>query len=128
MRFTHINMRFNMHKSMVSISENPSLLERNVRNLMDLFMSKSNRFEDDNEDLVIDNQKCESAAAALSVGAFESMEQDHYNNWRKSVLDAKKKLLTAPIKRKNLLLFHEKKAKRKATIITMKMQHYKDYS
>ena len=30
-------------------------------------MSKGNRFEEDNEDLVIDNQKCESAVA-LSVG------------------------------------------------------------
>jgi len=26
----YINMRFNIHKSMVSVSENPSLLERNV--------------------------------------------------------------------------------------------------
>ena len=71
-------MRFNIHKSMVSVSENPSLLERNVRDLMEVFMSKDNRFEEDNEDLVIDNQKCESAAAALSVGLdeFQYMGQD----------------------------------------------------
>ena len=42
-------------------------------------MKVFNRFEDDNEDLVIDTQKCEYAAA-LSVGEFESMGQDQYNN------------------------------------------------
>ena len=61
-------------------------------------MSKSNRFEEDNKDLVIDNQKFESAADALSVVEFESIGQDQCNSWRKSVLDAKKRLLTALIK------------------------------
>ena len=60
---------------------------------MKVFMSKGNRFE---EDLVIDTQKCESAAAALSVGEFESIGQNHYNNWKKSVLDAKKNFSQHP--------------------------------
>jgi len=61
-------MRFNMHKaSMVSVLENPSLLERKAcRDLMEVFMRKVNRFEEGREDLVtLDNKVCESVAAAL---------------------------------------------------------------
>ena len=49
--------------------ENPPLLERNLRDLMEVFMSKGNSFEEDNQYLVtLDNQVRESAAAALSLG------------------------------------------------------------
>ena len=70
---------------------------------MKVFTSKGNRFEEDNEDLVIDTQKYEYAAA-LSVGEFESIGQDHYNNWRKSVLDAKEKASHSPHQSKELIV------------------------
>jgi hypothetical protein len=91
-------------------------------------MSKGNPFEEDSEDLVtLDNQVCESEDAALSVQEVESTGENQYNNYRMSVLDSNEKLLTAPIKRNNLLLFHEKKMQRKTTM-KLKMQHYKDHS
>jgi len=81
---------------MVSVSENHSLLERNVRRPDEGVNEQEQSFWARPGDRYI--QKCESAAA-LSVGEFESIGQAHYNNWRKSVLDAKEKLLTAPINR-----------------------------
>ena len=96
--------------------------------LMDVLMSKVNPFEEDSEDLVtLDKQVCEAMAAAISVHQIESMGQDQYNNFRKSVLESNDKLLTAPIKQNNLLLFHEKKTQRK-TGVKLKLQHFKEHT
>ena len=102
--------------------------QRHVKDLLEVLMSKGNPFEEDSEDLVtLDNQVCESADAARSVHEVESTGENQYNNYRKSVLDSNEKLLPAPIKRNNLLLFHEKKMQRK-TAMKLKIQHYKDHS
>jgi hypothetical protein len=101
---------------------------RHVKDLTDVLLSKGNSFEEDSEDLVtLDNKVCESAAAAVSVRIVESMGQEQYNNFRESVLDSNDTLLTAPIKRNNLLLFHEKKTQKK-TAIKLKMQHFKHHA
>ena len=93
-----------------------------------MLLSKGNPFEEDSEDLVtLDNKVCESAAAAVSVCMVDSIGQEQYNNFRESVLDSNDTLLTPPIKRNNLLLFHEKKTQKK-TAIKQKMQHFKHHA
>ena len=49
------------------------------------------------------------------------------NNFKKKVLHSNDKLLTAPIKRNNLLLFHERKTKKK-TAVKLRMQHFKHHA
>jgi len=92
-------------------------------------MSKANPFEENGEDLVtLDDHVCESATAAIYVLNLESLGQEQYNTFRKSLLESGDTLLTAPIKRiNNLLLFHEKKMKRR-TAIKVKLQHFKDHA
>jgi len=102
--------------------------QRHVTDLMDVFMSKANPLEEDSEDLVtLDDHVCESAAAAISVLNLESLGQEQYNTFRKNVLESGDTLLTAPIKRNNLLLLHEKKMQRR-TAIKVKLQHFKDHA
>jgi len=73
--------------------------QRHVTDLMDVFMSKANPFEEDSEDLVtLEDHVCESAAAAISVLNLESLGQEQYNTFRKNVLESGDTLLTAPIK------------------------------
>eukprot|EP00745_Piridium_sociabile_P034704 TRINITY_DN5991_c0_g1_i13.p1 TRINITY_DN5991_c0_g1~~TRINITY_DN5991_c0_g1_i13.p1 ORF type:complete len:843 (-),score=177.10 TRINITY_DN5991_c0_g1_i13:511-3039(-) len=99
--------------------------QRHAKDLTDVLLSKGNPFEEDSEDLVtLDNNVCESVAAAISVHKVESLGQEQYNNFRESVLDSNETLLTAPIKRNNLLLFHDKKTQKK-TAIKRRMQHFK---
>lgn len=101
---------------------------RHVKDLLEELLSNGNPFEEHSEDLVtLDNKVCESAAATLSVHLVESMGQEQYNNFRQSVLDSNYIPLTAPIKRNNLLLFHEKKTQKK-TAVKRKMQHFKRHA
>ena len=74
-----------------------------------------------------DNKVCESAAAAASVLKVGSMGQEQYNNFKKNVLDSHDTPLTALIKRNNLMLFHEKKT-RKKTAAKLRMQHFKHHA
>lgn len=94
----------------------------------EVLLSNRNPFEEHSGDLVtLDNKVCESAAAAVSVHEVESMGQKQYSNFRQSVLDSNDTHLTAPIKRNNLLLFHEKKTQNKSAI-KLKMQHFKRHA
>ena len=70
---------------------------------------------------------CESPAAAESVHEVESIGQDQYNNFREHVLTSNDTPLTAPIKRNNLQLLHEKKTQKKSAI-KLKMQHFKRHA
>ena len=95
---------------------------------MELLLSSGNPFEEQGRDLVtLDNNVCESAAAAESVYKVESVGQEHYDNFRQSVLDSNDIPLTAPIKRNNLLLFHEKKTQKKSSL-KLKIQHFKHHA
>ncbi|CAL8254510.1 unnamed protein product [Boreogadus saida] len=95
---------------------------------MELLLSNGNPFEESSKDLVtLDNKVCESAAAAASVLKVESMGQEQYNNFKKNVLDSHDTPLTAQIKRNNLMLFHEKKT-RKKTAAKLRMQHFKRHA
>ncbi|CAL8262918.1 unnamed protein product [Arctogadus glacialis] len=102
--------------------------QRHTKDLMELLLSNGNPFEESSKDLVtLDNKVCESAAAAASVLKVESMGQEQYNNFKKNVLDSHDTPLTAPIKRNNLMLFHEKKT-RKKTAAKLRMQHFKRHA
>ena len=102
--------------------------QSHARDLTEVLLSKGNPFEEDSTDLVtLDNKVCESAAAAISVRQVESTGQEQYNNFRESVLESNDTLLTAPIKRNNLLLFHETKTLKK-TAMKHKMQHFKQHA
>ena len=93
--------------------------------MVEVLLTNGNPFEELSSDLVtLDNKVCESANAAVSVTQVEACGQEQYNNFKKSVLDSNKKLLTTPIKRNNLLLYHEKKAEKKSAV-KLKMQHFK---
>ena len=95
---------------------------------MEVLLSSGNPFEEQGRDLVtLDNKVCESAAAGESVYKVESVEQEHYDNSRQSVLDSNDIPLTAPIKRNNLLLFHEKKIQKKSSL-KLKIQHFKHHA
>jgi len=102
--------------------------QRHAKDLTDVLLSKGNPFEEASEDLVtLDNKVCESADAAVSVRKVESVGQDQYKKFRENVLDSNNTLLTAPIKRNNLLLFHEKKGQKK-TPIKRRVQHFKHHA
>ncbi|CAL8290190.1 unnamed protein product [Arctogadus glacialis] len=102
--------------------------QRHTKDLMELLLSNGNPFEESSKDLVtLDNKVCESAAAAASVLKVESMGQEQYNNFKKNVLDSHDTPLTAPIKQNNLMLFHEKKT-RKKTAAKLRMQHFKRHA
>ena len=74
----------------------------------------------------LDNKVRESAVAAVSVRMVESIGQEQLNNFMESVLDSNDTLLTAPIKRNNLLLFHHKKTQK--TAIKQNVQHFKHHA
>lgn len=101
---------------------------RHTRDLMKVLLSNDNPFEEHSGDLVtLDNKVCETATAVVSVHKVESMGQEQYSNFRQNVLDSNDTPLTAPIKRNNLLLFHEKKTQKKPAI-KQKMQHLKRHA
>lgn len=101
---------------------------RHTKDLMEVLLSNGNPFEEYSGDLVtLDNKVCESSAAATSVSKVESVGQEQYNNFRRSVLDSNDTPLTAPIKRNNLLLYNEKKTQKKSAI-KLKMQHFKRHA
>src|SRR6218665_1405220 len=60
-------------------------LQPDGRDLMKVFISKDNRFEQDS--VTLNNSVCESVVSALSVHEFELMGENQYN-YRKTVLDA----------------------------------------
>ena len=92
--------------------------QRHTKDLMAVLLSNGAS----SKDLVtLDNKFCES------VLKVESMEQEQYNNFKKNVLDSHDTPLTALIKRNNLMLFHEKKT-RKKTAAKLRMQHFKHHA
>ena len=100
---------------------------RHVKDLTDVLVSKGNPFEESSHELVtLDNKVCVDEAAAGSVRMLERTGQEQYDNFRQNVLNSNDVLLTAPIKRNNLLLFHDKK--RKKTMVTKRMQHFKQHA
>ena len=100
---------------------------RLVEDLTDVLVSKGNPFEESSHELVtLDNKVCIDEAAAESVRLLERTGQEQYANFRQNVLNSKDVLLTAPIKRNNLLLFHDQKRKR--TMVTKRMQHFKQHA
>ena len=102
--------------------------QSHAKDLMELLLGKGNPFEEDSYDLVtLVNKVCESVAAVVSVHKVESIGQERYNNFKQSVLESNDTLLAAPIKRNNLLLFHEKKTQKK-TAIKLRSQHFKHHA
>lgn len=100
--------------------------QHHVRDLIDVLLVKVNPFEEDSKDLVtLENKVCQSPAAAISVYKVESVGQEQYENFNSHVLKTQDTPLTAPIKRNNLLLYHEEKTK-KTTAYKRKMQHFKN--
>ena len=101
---------------------------RHAKDLSEVFMSKGNPFEEDSENLItLDNKVCESPAAAASVGNVELIGLEQYNNFRKSILESNERLLIQPIKRNNLVLFHDTKRKKK-TAVNIKIHHFKHHA
>uniref|UniRef100_UPI00358F24FE uncharacterized protein n=1 Tax=Myxine glutinosa TaxID=7769 RepID=UPI00358F24FE len=101
---------------------------RHVTNLMDVLQSRGNPFEESSAELVtLDNKVCVDKSAATSVRVLESRGQEQYDHFRKNVLDSNDVPLAAPIKKNNLLLFHEEKT-RKKTALQKKVQHFKQHT
>lgn len=95
---------------------------------MDVLQSRGNPFEESSADLVtLDNKVCVDKSAATSVRVLESRGQEQYDHFRKNVLDTNDVPLAAPIKKNNLLLFHEEKT-RKKTALQKKVQHFKQHT
>ena len=93
-----------------------------------MLQSRGNPFEESSADLVtLDNKVCVDKSAATSVRVLESTGQEQYDYFRKNVLDTNDVPLTAPIKKNNLLLFHEEKT-RKNTALQKKAQHFKQHT
>src|SRR6218665_2838747 len=90
-------------------------LQPDGRDLMKVFISKDNRFEQDS--VTLNNSVCESVVSALSVHEFELMGENQYN-YRKTVLDVTDNSQQPSSKTT------EKKTKRN-TAITIEMYHYK---
>lgn len=101
---------------------------RHVTDLLDVLIGRGNPFEETSADLVtLDNKVCIDESAAASVCMLESRGQEQYDNFRKGVLENADVLLTTPIKKNNLLLFHEKKMPKK-TALKKKIQHFKQHA
>uniref|UniRef100_UPI00358E15C1 uncharacterized protein n=1 Tax=Myxine glutinosa TaxID=7769 RepID=UPI00358E15C1 len=95
---------------------------------MDVLQSRGNPFEESSAELVtLDNKVCVDKSAATSVRVLESRGQEQYDHFRKNVLDSNDVPLAAPIKKNNLLLFHEEKT-RKKTALQKKVQHFKQHT
>ena len=100
-----------------------------AKNLTEVLLNDGNPFEEHTRDVLVtlDNKMCESADAAISIYRVESLGEEQYKIFKQSVLDSNDTSLTAPIKRNNLLLFHEKKTQKKSTT-KLKMLHFKRHS
>ena len=99
-----------------------------VRDPLDVLLCRGNPFEENSADLVtLDNKVCIDESAAASVRILESTGQDQYDNFRKDVLESNNTLLTAPIQKNKLLLFHEQKTQKK-TALKRKVQHFKQHA
>jgi len=96
--------------------------------LLDVLLERGNPFEEDSVDLVtLDNEVCINVFAATSVHILEFTGQEQFDSIRKNVFDSNEVLLTAPIKRNNLLLF---KTPKTVTKIALKriIQNFKQHA
>ena len=100
--------------------------KEHVVDLLEVILANINPFDEHSQQLVtLDNKVCESPAASASVRTIDSLGKEQYTTYRKNVLDSNVTALSAPIKRNNLLLFHEVKI-RKVSSVKLKVQHFKN--